>query len=98
MRYRKLNETDLRIYDFIVVFVKAHLFHPTIREISHGVGLRSSSTIHRHLRKLEANRKIDIDEEGRIKLIGYIVVDQQELMEWKLQEQKKETSEKIKIL
>lgn len=43
-----------QIYDFIVEFQKEHGYPPSIREIGDHVGLKSPSTVHFHLKGLEA--------------------------------------------
>ena len=41
-----------KILDFIIDYIQLHGYPPTIREIGEGVGLRSSSSVHRHLTKM----------------------------------------------
>lgn len=58
-------EAGLRKREEILIFIKEYVserkYPPTIREIGSGVNLRSSSSVHRHLNKLEAEGKISID-------------------------------------
>lgn len=58
-------ETSLTKREEILIFIKEYVserkYPPTIREIGSGVNLRSSSSVHRHLNKLEAEGKISID-------------------------------------
>ena len=42
-----------KIYDFIKSYIQKNKYAPTVREISEGVGLKSTSTIHMHLSKLK---------------------------------------------
>lgn len=48
------------ILDFIKDFIASENMAPSVREICEGVGIRSTSTVHRYLHRLE--------EEGRIRL------------------------------
>ncbi len=69
------TKKDEKAFAFIVEFEKEHMFPPTIREICEGVGVRSSSSVYNRLRKLESFGKIRIDENGRITIVGYEVVE-----------------------
>lgn len=57
----KISNRQIEIYEFIVSMVKAKGYPPTVREIGEAVGLTSSSTVHAHLNKLEANGLIKRD-------------------------------------
>lgn len=61
------------IYNFIIEYITTNGYAPTVREISYGVGLKSTSTIHLYLRKLNDSGLIEVREgEPRaIKVIGY---------------------------
>jgi repressor LexA len=48
-----LTERQREIYDFVVEYVDAHGYPPTVREIGERVGLASPSTVHAHLANLE---------------------------------------------
>lgn len=50
---QKLTERRRKILDFIKERVMTKGYPPSVREIGDAVGLRSSSTVHGHLRKLE---------------------------------------------
>ena len=65
-----------QVYDFLVKYVKEHLYAPSIREICEGVGLASTSGVHAQLKILEAKGYIEIKEyEPRaIKIKGYRLV------------------------
>lgn len=52
------QRTRERVLGFLNDFTKRHGYSPSIREIGRAVGLKSSSTVYNHLRRLE--------EEGRI--------------------------------
>ena len=49
----ELSHKRLQILDCIINFSKENGFPPTVRELCKLVGLNSSSTVHRHLNKLE---------------------------------------------
>jgi repressor LexA len=59
-RFTKANVEDTRelVYDYIVEFINENGFAPSIREMCEGTGIRSTSTIHSHLKRLQ--------EEGRL--------------------------------
>ena len=48
-----LTQRQQEIWNFLVEYVDAHGYPPTVREIGHAVGLTSPSTVHAHLEKLE---------------------------------------------
>ncbi|HAI52427.1 MAG TPA: repressor LexA, partial [Firmicutes bacterium] len=49
----KLSERQRKILEFIRSEVATKGYPPSVREIGNAVGLRSSSTVHGHLTKLE---------------------------------------------
>ena len=48
-----------RIYEVIVQFVQENGYAPSVREIGEAVGLKSPSTVHFHLKKLEEQGMIE---------------------------------------
>lgn len=63
MNYKlKENGDKVReqICQFIIDYTSEHSYAPTIREISKGVGLKSLSSVHSHLIKLECEGRIEI--------------------------------------
>src|SRR5215217_6256071 len=48
-----LTQRQQEIWDFLVEYVDAHGYPPTVREIGERVGLASPSTVHAHLANLE---------------------------------------------
>ena len=50
---KKISEKQQRILDFINTFSMEHGYPPSVREICAEVGLRSTSTVHAHLKKLQ---------------------------------------------
>ncbi len=52
-----LNETQDAVYDFILDYIKENGYSPAVRDISKGLDIRSTSTVHAHLKRLvEAGR------------------------------------------
>lgn len=51
---KPLTEKQQQIYDYIVSFQQDHGYPPSVREIGVHVGLKSPSTVHFHLKGLEA--------------------------------------------
>ena len=49
-----LSPKQAEIYDYILRFTKAQGYAPSVREISTAVNLKSPSTVHFHMKKLEA--------------------------------------------
>ncbi len=49
----KLSAPQQAIYDFMVKYQEKKGYPPSVREICKGVGLRSTSTVHGHLARLE---------------------------------------------
>ena len=54
-----MSERQQQIYDYIKIYTTEKRFPPTIREIATAVGLKSSSTVHRHLGEMREKRYID---------------------------------------
>ena len=48
-----LTKRQREIYDYVVGYVDAHGYPPTVREMGEAVGLASPSTVHAHLANLE---------------------------------------------
>ena len=60
------------ILDFIVSYIKQHGYPPTVREIGKGVNLKSTSSVHSHLKKMVDDGVIKNDGAPRtIMVIGY---------------------------
>ena len=51
--YEDLNEKQIEILYFIKNHIQAQGYPPAVREICKGVNLKSTSTVHRHLEKIE---------------------------------------------
>ena len=51
----ELNEKQKEVYDFLLEFTKTNGYPPSVREICKAVSLKSTSTVHGHLKRLEKN-------------------------------------------
>ncbi|HEX6990188.1 MAG TPA: winged helix-turn-helix transcriptional regulator, partial [Bacillota bacterium] len=49
----RLTRRQRQIYEFIKKQMRSRGYPPSVREIGEAVGLRSSSTVHGHLSRLE---------------------------------------------
>jgi len=52
------TRTRDRVYDYIMQYMMENDYPPTVREICAGVGLSSTTTVKRHLEKLEDDGRI----------------------------------------
>lgn len=59
--YENISDKQLKILDFIKSELSAKGYPPSVREICEAVGLRSTSTVHGHLEKLEKSGYIRRD-------------------------------------
>ena len=71
----KLTPKQKKIYDYILAYRQKHNFTPTLREIMLAMNLKSTSTVHFHLKNLEKAGLIAI-EPGKSRAIT--VLDQPE--------------------
>lgn len=55
MDMRRLSPRQQHILEYIHQYVREHGYPPSVREIGRAVGLKSSSTVHGHLARLEAH-------------------------------------------
>ena len=53
-----VDQTVNMIYDFIVEYIRDNGYPPAVRDICTGVGIKSTSTIHSHLQRLQQHGKI----------------------------------------
>lgn len=69
-----------KVYSFTVEFIRKNGYAPSVREISAGTGLSSTSTVYRHLLKLEDEGRIEMKRNSprAIKLAGYKFVETEE--------------------
>jgi repressor LexA len=55
-------DTKEQIMQFIKNYIKEKRYCPSIREIAQGVGLKTPSTVHKHIHKLKEEGKINFIE------------------------------------
>ncbi len=65
----KLTRKQQEIYDYILSFTNEHGYPPSVREIGAGVGLKSPSTVHFHMKGLEEAGVI-VKAEGKTRAIS----------------------------
>lgn len=53
-----VNETTETVYHFVVSYIRDNGYPPAVRDICAGVGIRSTSTIHGHLKRLQDSGRI----------------------------------------
>lgn len=73
----QMNMQDI-IFDYIYKYIIEHGYSPSVREIGDGVGLKSTSSVHRHLSNMFNNGMLETDVESQgtpraIRLGGYEV-------------------------
>ena len=65
------------IYKYIVEYEKKHLVPPTLRDISDALCISSTSTVHAKLKLLAKKGWIAQDQNGKIALVGYELVEKE---------------------
>lgn len=62
-KFTKANVEDTveLVYDYITSFVRENGFSPTVRDLCKGTGIKSTSTIHSHLKRLRDSGRIDME-------------------------------------
>lgn len=73
----KAKERDRKVYYFIRNFTISHLYPPTVDEIRDATGLKSKSSVFRHVVNLEKTGLIHKDKNGKLKLIGYKLIKEE---------------------
>lgn len=58
---KKLDDPQQVILDYMISFTEEHAYPPSVREICAAVGLKSTATVHTHLRNLEKRGLITRD-------------------------------------
>ena len=66
MATKKGIEKRQEILDFIISYITLHGYPPSIREIGAGVGLKSTSSVHRHILKMLDEGMIETDVDSLI--------------------------------
>ncbi|MGC4378230.1 hypothetical protein WD019_15080 [Fictibacillus sp. Mic-4] len=62
VQLRKISKRQQEILDLITNYIREYSFPPTVREICNLSGLRSTSTVHRHLEQLRKKGLITWEE------------------------------------
>ena len=73
----RVSHSTVVVYDFIVKFMIENIHAPSIRQISQATGLKSTSSVHLQLKKLETLGMITTEGDAHfrsIKLNGYKLV------------------------
>jgi len=55
------QQREKDILDFIRNYIRRNKISPSVREICEGMGIRSTSTVHRYLHRLEENGKLEVN-------------------------------------
>lgn len=73
IRSDEQKEIRTGVYDFLVSFITENGYAPSVKEISNGTGIKSTSTVHYHLEMLDKVGKIKVKPHTSrgIKLVGY---------------------------
>lgn len=58
---REVSDKQSEIYEFLKTFTDNKGYPPSVREICEAVGLRSTSSVHGHLKRLESKGLIKRD-------------------------------------
>lgn len=68
-----MTEREKEIYDFIVLYIKEHLYPPSHREIGEAVGYTTEPLVNYHLKKLHKKGFIELkpNTPRAIKVLGY---------------------------
>lgn len=53
-----------KIMDFVTGYITRHGYPPTVKEIGDGVGLKSTSSVHSHVKQLIEEGKLETDAPG----------------------------------
>ena len=54
------EQARMKILEYVAQFNDTYGYAPSYREIGAAVGLKSSSTVHKHIKRLEAEGKLDM--------------------------------------
>lgn len=73
------------ILKFIIKYMTEHGYSPSVRDICDGVGLRSTSSVQAHIKKMAELKMIEIDGLSRaIRVPGYQFIRKQDYIEKKV--------------
>ncbi|HHU12979.1 MAG TPA: transcriptional repressor LexA [Clostridiaceae bacterium] len=79
-KFTKANVDDTveLVYNYITEYIKTNGFSPTVRDLCKGTGIRSTSTIHAHLKRLRDSGRIDM-EAGKRRALTIAAFEQQKV-------------------
>lgn len=64
-----------KVFNAIVAYIKEHKYPPSVRELCDLTGLKSTSSVHRHIHKLIKKGKIESDHgistPRALRVVGY---------------------------
>lgn len=60
-----VNETANKVYNYIVDYIVENGYSPSVRDICKGVGVKSTSTVHNHLNRLQNDGRITYSDGKR---------------------------------
>ncbi len=60
-----VNQTADKIYDFILNYINKYGYSPSVRDICNGIGVKSTSTVHNHLNRLQNEGRITYSDGKR---------------------------------
>ena len=60
-----VDQTLDAVYEYICDYIREYSYAPSVRDIGQGVGLRSTSTVYSHLKRLTADGRIEMDSGKR---------------------------------
>lgn len=96
---KKGNKTKEKIKTFIIHYIEKHGYPPTVREISEGTGLKSTSSVYTYLTKLITDGELETDagigSARAIRVPGYIFVKVEDVglgKEWSDKEDRNDNS------
>lgn len=72
-----------KIMDFITRYIIQHGYSPTVKEIGDGVGLKSTSSVHSHVKQLIKEGKLETDDPGfprALRVPGYRYIKEDEVL------------------
>lgn len=60
---RKGQQARIKIYKYVVAYIREHGYPPSVREIGDGVGLKSTSSVYSHLKRMLEEGMLETDAE-----------------------------------
>jgi len=80
---KKITAADRLILNYIKAYIQEHSYPPTVREIGDGVGLKSTSSVQAHIKKLielgELETDAGMNSPRALRVPGYIFVHKDSL-------------------